>query len=90
MARTRYSLYSKEYKGLLTRLREARAGAAVTQVELAKRLRTEQSVISKLERGVVRMDLLDLISYLRAIDADPVQFVAEVVKDLGSERGKRR
>lgn len=82
MPRNRYSRYSAEYKAILSHLREAREAVGVTQVELARRLRTEQSVVSKLERGVVRMDLLDLLSYLAAIDTDPVEFVKVIVREV--------
>ena len=54
------STQSKEYHLLLELLREARTEAGVTQVELAERLGTTQSFISKVERGELRLDVLQM------------------------------
>ena len=77
MPRSRRSRYAGEYRKLLTALIKRRDAANVTQSELAKRMGTSQSMLSKLERGVVRMDLLDLFAYLDAIAIDRVAFVRE-------------
>lgn len=82
MPRTRRSLYAKDYKALLQQLCDQRERGGVTQVELAKKMGTSQSMLSKLERGVVRMDLMDLLSYLRSIDADPIEFVREYLNAI--------
>ncbi|MGH8446298.1 MAG: helix-turn-helix domain-containing protein [Solimonas sp.] len=75
MPRSRKSRYAQEYRELLELLVELRNDAGVTQVELAERIGTSQSVLSKLERGVVRMDLMDVLDYLDGIHADPKQFI---------------
>ncbi|NKF24546.1 helix-turn-helix domain-containing protein [Solimonas marina] len=75
MPRSRKSRYAPEYRTLIDLLIELRNEADVTQVELAKRMGTSQSVLSKLERGVVRMDLMDVLDYLDGIHADPRQFL---------------
>lgn len=61
-------------QALLEQLAELRADAEVTQVELAERVGTSQSMLSKLERGVVRMDIMDVLDYLDGIGADPLSF----------------
>jgi len=76
MPRSRKSRYASAYRVLLKLLTEARVSANLTQVEVAARVGTSQSMLSKLERGVVRMDMIDVIDYLRAIEADPVEFMA--------------
>lgn len=58
-------------------LSQKRVEAEVTQVMLCSRIGTSQSMLSKLERGVVRMDITDLLDYLHGIDVDPVEFMAE-------------
>lgn len=47
-------------------------------------------MLSKLERGVVRMDLADLLSYLDAVNKDPVEFVSEYIKAINWPTSKRR
>jgi transcriptional regulator with XRE-family HTH domain len=54
------SSVSHEYAVLGETLRQAREKAGVTQVELAKRLKQTQSYVSKLERGAVRLDFVQV------------------------------
>jgi transcriptional regulator with XRE-family HTH domain len=92
MPRSRKSRYSKEYRELLELLERLRSDAGITQVELAKRMRTSQSMLSKLERGVVRMDISDLLDYLSGIGADPIQFMKDFLEliDWDTQRKLRR
>ncbi len=48
------------YKEFLERLRKARADAGLTQVQLAKQLKRNQSWVSKKESGERRMDPVEL------------------------------
>jgi transcriptional regulator with XRE-family HTH domain len=80
MPRTRKSRYDDEYRMLLTMLIEQRVRSGVTQVELAARIGTSQSILSKLERGVVRVDLSDLLDYLDGVGSDPLAFVKDFMK----------
>lgn len=75
MPRSRRSRYASEYRKLLELLIELRNDAGVTQVDLADRIGTSQSVLSKLERGVVRMDVMDVLDYLDGIGVDPKKFL---------------
>ena len=43
------TIYSKEYKTLLRKLKRARKKSGLTQVEIAKKLGNPQSFISKIE-----------------------------------------
>ena len=83
MPRARNSRYDDDYRTLLAMLIERRELADVTQVELAKRIGTSQSMLSKLERGVVRVDLADLLDYLDAVGHDPRVFVDDFMKRVG-------
>lgn len=47
------SIYSKDYGVFLQHLRQAREQSGLTQIELARRLSTTQSFVSKCERGKV-------------------------------------
>lgn len=50
------SQFTESYRAMLSVLVEARKAAGVTQIELARRLRKPQPFISKIERGVRRVD----------------------------------
>lgn len=54
-----------EYRRFLLRLRAAREGAGLTQVEVAKRLRVPQSYVSKSESGERRVDVIELAAFAR-------------------------
>ena len=51
------SAFSRQYSAFLHRLRECRHEAGMTQEELAARLHTTQSFVSKCERGERRIDI---------------------------------
>jgi transcriptional regulator with XRE-family HTH domain len=63
-------------------LAAARRWANVTQVELAQRLGKPQSVVSAIEAGKRRLDLVEFLAIVLALGADPVETFAEIVKSL--------
>lgn len=54
------SIYSKEYKNIIERLKTARFEAGLKQEEVATKLKKPQSYISKIERGERRIDVAEL------------------------------
>jgi len=54
------SIYTKEYKKVVERLKKARQAAGLKQIEIAKKLNKPQSYISKIERGERRIDVTEL------------------------------
>lgn len=80
MPRSRKSLYATNYRAFLALLVSLRQENEITQVELAARMGTSQSMLSKLERGVVRMDVMDLLDYLAGVEVNPVQFMKLLIK----------
>ncbi len=54
------SVYTKEYRHLLRKLREARLDAKLTQIDVAEKLKKPQSFVSKLEAGERRVDFVEL------------------------------
>jgi len=54
------SIYTKEYRKVIERLKKARLEAGLKQIEVAKKLRKPQSYISKIERGERRIDITEL------------------------------
>ena len=70
------SIYSSEYSAFLHQLRESRRDKGFTQAEIADRLGTTQSFISKCERGERRIDLVESRAFCRALDIDFIDFVS--------------
>lgn len=91
------SLYTRQYKVLLTLLREARTSAGVSQVQLAEHLGMTQSAVSKCELGATRLDLIQLRSWAEllgvGLPALVNQFEERLAADIvasGSDRAKER
>jgi transcriptional regulator with XRE-family HTH domain len=77
------SLYSRGNKVLLQLLAESRAQVGMTQIELAKKLKQDQSWVSKVERGIRRLDLVELALWCKALGIPLSQFVARYEDRLG-------
>ncbi|WP_082138135.1 helix-turn-helix domain-containing protein [Delftia lacustris] len=77
------SLYSKENDLLLQLLVQVRVEAGVTQVELAARLDEVQPWISRVERGVRRLDLVELLLWCEALGVPLSTFVQRYELLLG-------
>jgi transcriptional regulator with XRE-family HTH domain len=67
---------------LLELLRSARERSGVTQTQLAERTGLRQSDISKSERGVRRLDVLELHGWLSALGVSFVGFAQELDERL--------
>ncbi|MDE0207109.1 MAG: helix-turn-helix transcriptional regulator [Candidatus Tectomicrobia bacterium] len=75
---------SKERRVLRQLLREARQQAGLRQVDLAARLGVPQSLVSKIEVGERRLDLLELRVICKALGLSLSEFVARLEKRLDS------
>jgi len=60
------SIYTKEHKYLVSRLKKARKEAKLNQNKAANLLGTTQSYISKIESGQRRVDIIQLKELARA------------------------
>lgn len=60
------SVYVRQYRFLLKRLRQARLDTALTQAEVASRLGRTQSYVSKCESGERRVDAVELLRFAKA------------------------
>lgn len=77
MARARNSRYDEDYRLLLTMLVDCRLLSRLTQAEIAERTGIGQSVVSRLESGVIRLDVQDLLSYLDAVGVELQTFLVD-------------
>jgi len=66
---------------LLRRLRQRKR---LRQADLAVRLGRGQSEVSKIERGVQRLDVIELRDWLTALEVDFLAFMTELNRDLES------
>lgn len=76
------SIVSPEYGVLLDLLRRTRAKTGLTQVELAKRIGETQSRVSKIERGELRLDVIQLRSICHAMEIDWIKFLRTFESEL--------
>lgn len=72
------SRYSQEDEAFRAVLRNKRKEAGLNQVALAKKLGTTQSTISKMERGELRLDVIDFIHVCDALGVRPAAILEEV------------
>jgi transcriptional regulator with XRE-family HTH domain len=54
------SIYSAEHKYLIAQLKKARMASGLTQEDISRKLGTSQSFISKIESGLIRIDIVQL------------------------------
>jgi transcriptional regulator with XRE-family HTH domain len=71
----------ERYDRLKDLLVEAREKAGLTQVELANRLHRPQSFVSKIERGLRRVDVIEFLEIAKAIGFSPVKFLEKLTRD---------
>ena len=71
------SAQTTEYRRFLQRLKAAREESGLTQDQVARRLKVDQSWISKVERGVRRLDVIELARFARIYKKPARYFVPE-------------
>jgi transcriptional regulator with XRE-family HTH domain len=76
------TIHTDAYSEFLNQLRATRMAQGVTQAELAARLGTTQSFISKCERGERRLDLVEARLFCMALEVDFIGFVATLHRRL--------
>jgi transcriptional regulator with XRE-family HTH domain len=80
------SQHTAAYRKLTAALRQARERARLTQVDVAERLGTYASFVSKCESGERRLDVVELAELCRLYRMDLIEFLhsAGVVMGRGS------
>jgi len=77
------STHTAQYQALLERMRAARLKRGITQQELARRLRKPQSYVSKAENGERRLDVVEFMHFMRAIESEPFALLRDVEREYG-------
>jgi len=79
----RKSIHTASQERLQALLRELRSEAGLRQVDLAERLGTPQSFVSKYELGERRLDFLELRCVCRALGISMAEFVIRFEGGVG-------
>ena len=84
------TLHTEQQQIFLAALREAREHAGLTQSDVAIYLGVPQSDISKCERGVRRLDVVELHSWICALGGSFTAFAEELDQRLEAAAERRR
>lgn len=76
------SVYVAQRESLLILLRELRAEAGLTQAQLAERIGTDQTFVSKYETGERRLDVLEVREVCRAMGISFIAFARRLEDQL--------
>ena len=83
------TIHRQEYQVLLQLLRLRRTDAGLTQSDCSAALGKSQSFISDVERGVRRLDIVQLRDLCSVLKTDLRQFVADFERELSHARRRR-
>lgn len=75
------SIFTNNYQMLLKLLIAVRKKAGITQQTLAKKLGKNQSYISKYENAERRLDMIEVIAIMKAMDSNPVELMNNILKE---------
>jgi len=73
-------------KTLQQHLIAARLAAGLTQRGFAEKLGKHQSYVSKVESGARRLDVVEFIGWMRALELDPSGLIAELAVELDAKQ----
>lgn len=76
------SIHSQRANGLRLLLRAIRRDKKLTQQQLAAKLGRPQSFVAKYEAGERQLDVMEWLSIVEAMDADPVIFLKTLLAPL--------
>ena len=74
------SLRSPRHRALCATLVAARKASRLSQHELARRLKTSQTVIARIEIGERRIDVVEFIDLARALKLDPREVLSQLMQ----------
>jgi len=73
-------------------MRAAREARGITQQELARRLGKPQSYVSKAEMGERRLDVVEFLHFMRAIEGEPLALLRDIEREYrpaAAPRGRK-
>ena len=84
------SIHLPEYTVLCALLREKRLEAGLQQTEVSARLKRRQPFVSDVERGVRRLDLIELQDLAEVYEVDLVELIREYLQRTAPQSGSRK
>jgi transcriptional regulator with XRE-family HTH domain len=83
------SIFTSEYRFVLTRLVSARKALGLTQSHLARKLGRPQSFVSKIERHERRLGVVEFVIMCKALEIAPQAILADLEARLqGTAKGR--
>jgi transcriptional regulator with XRE-family HTH domain len=79
------SFFTKRYAIFREQLQQARIHAGLSQEQLAKTMGWDQTYVSKIERGVRRVDIVELIGICEVLGLDASAFVRALQIKFGKK-----
>lgn len=80
------TIHKEEYKVLIDCLKQFRKSENLTQLELAERIGTDQTYISKYERCERRLDIIELMAICQGLNIKLVDFIRDFENQLKNKR----
>lgn len=74
------SIHTAGHRFLRQQLISARKAAGLTQDDVARRLNRPQSFVAKYEGGERRIDIVEFIAIVRALEGDPREVFEELLR----------
>jgi len=62
-------------------MRACREASGISQQELARRLGRPQSYVSKAEMGERRLDVVEFLQFMRAIEGEPLALLRDIERE---------
>ncbi len=81
--------FREEYRRFREVLIAERERARVRQEDLARALGVSQSIVSNIETGERRLDVVEFIFLLRALGAEPAEVIAKIERAFPKRRKGR-
>jgi len=82
------TIHRHEYRVLLRMIRERRLRLGITQTKCSKALGRGQSFMSDIERGVRRLDVVQLRDLCRVLEVELQRFVRDFEREMARRRGQ--
>ncbi|OZB17382.1 MAG: transcriptional regulator [Rhodobacterales bacterium 34-62-10] len=76
------TLASSGHHALVQAMLDARKASGLTQMELAQKLKCQQSLIARMESGQRRIDAVDIVRWARAVGVEPKAFIDVVSEHI--------
>jgi transcriptional regulator with XRE-family HTH domain len=83
------TIHSKQSERVREALVKLRQNACLTQRQLARKLRREHSLISRLELGERRVDVVEFFWICQACGADPARTATTLMREFAKIQGRK-